>query len=128
MISVHYLSFSSVTINTGRPYVANGTTVSVKATTKSSSNTIFPQTSVTTPATVMSTPSSDFKRTVILIERQTNEGQDLFIRGGFDKDRHQGGSITGRLCHRNNFMLFLTLILSEPKVIILCYQYRARSA
>ncbi|KAH9519300.1 Alpha-amylase A type-1/2 [Bulinus truncatus] len=41
--------------------------------------------------------SEDFKRTVILIERQTNPGQDLFIRGGIDYARRAGCSASAAL-------------------------------
>ncbi|CAL1534471.1 unnamed protein product [Lymnaea stagnalis] len=38
--------------------------------------------------------SEDFQRTVILVEKQTNPGQDLFIRGGIDYGQRGGCSAT----------------------------------
>ena len=35
-------------------------------------------------------PPAGFKRTVIIIEKRTHVGEDLFIRGGLDHNSHTG--------------------------------------
>ncbi|XP_055893859.1 alpha-amylase-like [Biomphalaria glabrata] len=47
---------------------------------------------ITTAKPYVPTGQEDFQRTVIIIERQTNPGQDLFIRGGVDYARRPGCS------------------------------------
>ncbi|KAH9519299.1 Alpha-amylase A type-1/2 [Bulinus truncatus] len=62
----------------------------------SNQSTLQPTEAVTVPTTTQKpyVPSGqeDFQRTVIMVERQTNPGQDLFIRGGVDYTRRPGCS------------------------------------
>ena len=44
----------------------------------------------TTAAGPRPTAPYGYARTVILMQKQTAVGQDLFIRGGLDHDRHPG--------------------------------------
>lgn len=44
----------------------------------------------TQPAPSVGPAPEGWARTVIMIERQTNPGQDLFIRGGIDHSHRQG--------------------------------------
>lgn len=48
---------------------------------------------ITTAKPYVPTGQEDFQRTVIIIERQTNPGQDLFIRGGVDYARRPGDQL-----------------------------------
>ncbi|KAH9519303.1 Alpha-amylase A type-1/2 [Bulinus truncatus] len=62
----------------------------------SNQSTLQPTEAVTVPTTTQKpyVPSGqeDFQRTIIMVERQTNPGQDLFIRGGVDYTRRPGCS------------------------------------
>ncbi|XP_059150386.1 alpha-amylase-like [Physella acuta] len=51
-----------------------------------------PTTAPTTQKPYVPSGSEDFKRTVIMVEKQTNPGQDLFIRGGIDHTQRPGCS------------------------------------
>lgn len=44
----------------------------------------------TTPSGPLPTAPAGWARTVVLMERQTSVGQDLFIRGGLDHKSHTG--------------------------------------
>ncbi|KAH9509920.1 Alpha-amylase A type-1/2 [Bulinus truncatus] len=58
--------------------------------------------SVTTPGNITeptTPPGPDWHRTVILVEKQTNPGQDVFIRGGIDRSRISGA----RTCETYHF-------------------------
>ena len=45
------------------------------------------------PTTPRPSPGEGYQRTVVFVEKQTNPGQDLFIRGGINHDRRQGWSL-----------------------------------
>jgi len=52
-------------------------------------------------ATVTVGGNSRFQRTIIMIEGQTVDGQDMFIRGGVDHD--YANTVLGRNCQTDNF-------------------------
>lgn len=59
----------------------------------------------TTAAGPPTTAPAGWARTVILIQKQTAVGQDLFIRGGLDHSRHPGIDL---YC-LNNYIFYIVL-------------------
>lgn len=76
------------------------TTTSGKSTSELITDTSFftqnmtsPITSVTPIMTTTESTETQMQRTVILMERRTNDGEDLFIRGGIDHQHHPGTEV-----------------------------------
>jgi len=85
------------------------------------------QTSTTTSATQSTTPV-EMQRTVILMERPTKDGEDLFIRGGIDHQNNPGRYICKDAQHKcarlliRNTVHYITCIvlLTTPTPLIFC--------
>ncbi|KAH3853812.1 alpha-amylase A-like [Dreissena polymorpha] len=84
------VSVSSPTEETTTP--GNDVTTSVDAgtTPDGATTTSGIESNVTTMSPTGSTSGPSMSRTVILMEKQTRAGEDLFIRGGLDVDTHPG--------------------------------------